>query len=32
MNDSIAIAYNRERYLSKIASDFIEMTLSEFQG
>ena len=32
LNDSIAIAYNRERYLSKIASDFIEMTLAEFQS
>ena len=32
LNDSIAIAYNRERYLSKIASDFIEMTLVEFQS
>ena len=30
MIDSIAIAYNRERYLSKIASDFIDMTLKEF--
>ncbi|MBR2282274.1 MAG: LysR family transcriptional regulator [Spirochaetales bacterium] len=28
--DSIAIAYNRERYLSRIASDFIDMTLKEF--
>ena len=32
LSDSIAIAYNRERYLSRIASDFIEMTLSEFRG
>ena len=32
LNDSIAIAYNRERYLSRIASDFIEMTLAEFQS
>ncbi len=31
MIDSIAIGYNRERYLSKIASDFIEMTLKEFR-
>ena len=31
-NDTIAIAYNRERYLSRIASDFIEMTLKEFQS
>ena len=30
MSDSIAIAYNRERYLSRIASDFIDMTLEEF--
>ena len=30
MTDSIAIAYNRERYLSKIASDFIAMTIQEF--
>ncbi len=30
MIDSIAIAYNRERYLSKIAADFIDMTLKEF--
>ena len=32
LSDSIAIAYNRERYLSRIASDFIEMTLAEFQS
>lgn len=31
MHDSIAIAYNRQRYLSRIASDFIEMTLKEFK-
>ena len=30
MTDSIAIAYNRERYLSRIASDFIAMTIREF--
>ncbi len=30
LNDSIAIAYNRERYLSRIASDFIKMTIEEF--
>ena len=30
MDDSIAIAYNRERYLSRFASDFIDMTVQEF--
>ncbi len=30
LGDGIAIAYNRQRYLSRIASDFIEMTVQEF--
>lgn len=30
--ERIAIAYNSERYLSKIASDFIDMTVREFNS